>query len=90
MLYRDLDTPALLIDKERLEKNLADMQAYANKYKVKLRPHTKTHKMPEIAMLQLEKGACGIAVAKVGEAECMAQHGIKDIFIANEMFLQRL
>ncbi len=35
MLYRDLDTPALLIDKERLEKNLADMQAYANKYKVK-------------------------------------------------------
>ena len=61
------------------------MQAYANKYKVKLRPHTKTHKMPEIAMLQLEKGACGIAVAKVGEAECMAQHGIKDIFIANEI-----
>lgn len=85
MLYRDLDTPALLIDRERLEKNLVYMQSYADKNKVNLRPHTKTHKMPEIAQMQLKAGACGIAVAKVGEAECMAQHGIKDIFIANEI-----
>ena len=40
MLYRDLDTPALLIDRDRLAKNLADMQSYANNNKVKLRPHT--------------------------------------------------
>lgn len=53
MLYRDLDTPALLIDRERLEKNLVHMQSYADKNKVNLRPHTKTHKMPEIAKMQL-------------------------------------
>ena len=53
MLYRDLDTPALLIDRERLEKNLVYMQSYADKNKVNLRPHTKTHKMPEIAKMQL-------------------------------------
>lgn len=53
MLYRDLDTPALLIDRERLEKNLVHMQSYADKNKVNLRPHTKIHKMPEIPKMQL-------------------------------------
>lgn len=85
MHYMELDTPALLIDRERLLKNLADMQAYADQRKVALRPHAKTHKMPEIAKLQLRQGACGIAVAKVGEAEAMAQNGLTDIFIANEI-----
>ncbi|MBE6099964.1 MAG: hypothetical protein E7197_07905 [Anaerovibrio sp.] len=66
MLYRDLDIPALLIDKERLEKNLADMQSYANNNKVKLRPHTKTHKMPEIAQMQLKAGACGMVHHETG------------------------
>ncbi len=50
-----------------------------------LRPHTKTHKCPEIALMQLRAGAGGITVAKVGEAEEMAKHGITDIFIANEV-----
>ncbi len=85
MRYTELDTPSLLIDRERLLKNLADMQHYADENNVKLRPHTKTHKMPELAMLQETQGACGIAVAKVGEAEVMAQWGLKDIFIANEI-----
>ncbi|MCI8504942.1 MAG: D-TA family PLP-dependent enzyme [Lachnospiraceae bacterium] len=85
MRYFELDTPSLLIDRELLLKNLADMQHYADENKVRLRPHTKTHKMPEIAKLQEEQGACGIAVAKVGEAEVMAQWGLKDIFIANEI-----
>ena len=66
MKFLELDTPALLIDRERLMKNLADMQRYAEENGVKLRPHTKTHKTPEIAKMQLRQGACGIAVAKTG------------------------
>lgn len=85
MKYSELDTPALLIDSVRLTENLIRMQDYANKNGVRLRPHTKTHKMPEIAKLQEQYGACGIAVAKVGEAEAMAEHGLRDIFIANEI-----
>lgn len=85
MKYLELDTPALLIDRERLMKNLADMQRYAEENGVKLRPHTKTHKTPEIAKMQLRQGACGIAVAKTGEAEVMAENGLRDIFIANEI-----
>lgn len=83
--YSSLDTPSLIVDRDILLANLTAMQAKANKFGVKLRPHTKTHKMPEIAKLQIEYGASGITVAKVGEAEVMAAHGIKDIFIANEI-----
>lgn len=85
MRYTELDTPALLIDRERLERNLRDMQRYADENGVQLRPHTKTHKLPAIAKMQLEADSCGIAVAKTGEAEMMAQNGIDDIFIANEI-----
>ena len=85
MRYIELDTPALLIDRERLMKNLKDMQSYADAHGVALRPHTKTHKCPEIAKMQLAAGACGIAVAKVGEAEAMAEAGLDDLFIANEI-----
>ena len=85
MKFIELDTPALLIDREVLMKNLKWMQGYANRHHVELRPHTKTHKMPYIAKLQLEQGACGIAVAKVGEAEVMVQNGFTDVFIANEI-----
>jgi D-serine deaminase-like pyridoxal phosphate-dependent protein len=56
---------------------------------VALRPHTKTHKMPYIAKLQVDAGSCGIAVAKTGEAEVMAKNGIDDIFIANEIVGQK-
>ena len=82
MRYTELDTPSLLIDRERLLKNLADLQQYADENGVSLRPHTKTHKMPKLAKLQVEQGACGIAVAKTGEAEVMADQGLSDIFIA--------
>ena len=85
MTYRELDTPSLLIDREILLDNIAFMQAYADRNGANLRPHTKTHKMPAIAKLQLERGACGVAVAKVGEAEVMAENGIADIFVANEI-----
>ena len=84
-LYQYIDTPALLIDNEVLMSNIKYMQDYVDSHGVKLRPHTKTHKMSEIAKMQLEAGAKGIAVAKIGEAEVYAQKGIDDIFIANEI-----
>lgn len=89
MKYYELDTPALLIDREILMDNLKYMQDYASRNNVRLRPHTKTHKMPYIAKIQCDLGACGIAVAKVGEAEVMAENGLSDIFIANEIVGQQ-
>lgn len=61
------------------------MQAKADKFNVRLRPHTKTHKMPLLAKMAVERGCKGITVAKVGEAEVMAEHGLDDIFIANQI-----
>ncbi|MCI8492748.1 MULTISPECIES: alanine racemase [Anaerotruncus] len=73
MNYKELDTPALIIDREKMMDNLHFMQDYANRQGVALRPHTKTHKIPAIARLQEQLGAKGVTVAKVGEAEVMAQ-----------------
>ncbi len=81
----DLPTPALLIDVDRAEDNIAMMQERADALGLKLRPHIKTHRMPYFAVKQMEAGAVGIACAKIGEAEVMADAGIDDIFIANEV-----
>jgi len=67
----DLDTPALYIDLDVLERNIARMQEQCRAWGVALRPHVKTHKIAEIAQLQLDAGAIGITVAKVGEAEVL-------------------
>ena len=67
----DLDTPALYVDLDVLERNIARMQEQCRAWGVALRPHVKTHKIPEIAQLQLDAGAIGITVAKVGEAEVL-------------------
>ena len=67
----DLDTPALYVDLDALERNIARMQERCRTWGVALRPHVKTHKIPEIAQLQLAAGAIGITVAKVGEAEVL-------------------
>lgn len=85
MNYKELDTPALIIDKKIMMDNIRFMQDYAVRNKVNLRPHTKTHKMSYVAKIQEQHGAIGITVAKVGEAEVMAANGLKDIFIANEI-----
>ncbi|MDQ0338308.1 D-serine deaminase-like pyridoxal phosphate-dependent protein [Caldalkalibacillus uzonensis] len=77
-----IDTPSLVVDAAALEHNLKKMADLAKAKGVKLRPHTKTHKSPYIALKQLEMGATGITVAKLGEAEVMRQHGITDILIA--------
>jgi D-serine deaminase-like pyridoxal phosphate-dependent protein len=77
-----LDTPALLVDLDRLERNIARWQDAADAAGVRLRPHIKTHKSLELAALQRDAGAHGIAVAKVGEAEVFARGGFDDIAIA--------
>lgn len=85
MKIDQIDTPALLIDDTIMTENLKRMQDQADTWNVALRPHTKTHKSPEIARRQVRLGASGITVAKTGEAEVMAAQGIEDIFIANEI-----
>ena len=77
----DLDTPALVIDLDVLERNIADMAAHCKDLGIALRVHTKTHKVPEIAQMQLAAGSQGIVCQKVGEAEVMARAGIRDILI---------
>ena len=67
----ELDTPALYVDLDRLERNIARMQEQCRAWGVALRPHVKTHKIAEIAQMQLDAGAIGITVAKVGEAEVL-------------------
>jgi D-serine deaminase-like pyridoxal phosphate-dependent protein len=78
----DLDTPVTLIDLDRLEKNIRDWQAHADRCGVKFRSHIKTHKIPEIARMQVAAGARGIVCAKVSEAEPFAAAGVEDICIA--------
>ncbi|MBM2813574.1 MAG: D-ser dehydrat protein [Ignavibacteria bacterium] len=79
----ELDTPALIIEISKLEQNLNEMQNIADRNGVKLRAHTKTHKMPALAEMQIARSGHGIAVAKVSEAEVFAQRGFRDIQIAN-------
>lgn len=74
-----LPTPAVLVERSRLFANLDRMQAAATARGVRLRPHAKTHKSPQIAAWQIERGAVGICCAKLGEAEVFADAGIKDI-----------
>jgi len=82
----DLDTPATLIDLDRMEKNIREWQAHAKRCGVQFRPHIKTHKIPEIAQMQIAAGARGIVSAKVSEAEPFAAAGIDDICIAYPVF----
>lgn len=78
----DLDTPYVLVDARRLDRNIQEMARLAEENRVDLRPHVKTHKVPAIARKQIEAGAVGITVAKVSEAEIMADGGLADIFVA--------
>lgn len=85
MRKEELDTPALLLDLDALERNISKMSRFFRDAPSDLRPHVKTHKCPEIARRQIEAGANGITCAKLGEAEVMAQSGIDDILIANQV-----
>ena len=79
MRLTDLPTPAVLVDQPTFERNIARMQEAADARGVRLRPHAKTHKSPDLAALQIARGAVGICCAKLGEAEVFAERGIRDI-----------
>jgi D-serine deaminase-like pyridoxal phosphate-dependent protein len=78
----DLSTPAVLVDLDVLERNIARMASWARDAGVRLRPHAKTHKCPQIGRLQRAAGAWGLSIAKVGEAEVFADAGFDDLFVA--------
>lgn len=82
MNLSDLDTPALLIDLDIMERNLRRVAEYTKTYGLRLRPHTKTHKIPALARMQLASGAVGLSVAKVGEAEVMTAAEPPDLLVA--------
>ena len=82
MLISELDTPALVVDLDVMERNLSQMAEYCRRHNLRLRPHTKTHKIPELAKKQIKSGAVGITVAKLGEAEVMLKAGLQDLLIA--------
>ena len=72
MRVEELDTPALCVDLDVLEKNISDLQSACNALDIPLRVHTKTHKTPAIAQMQIRAGAIGIVSQKIGEAAAMA------------------
>lgn len=82
MRISELDTPALVVDLDVMERNLSQMAEYCRRHHLRLRPHTKTHKIPELAKKQIKSGAVGITVAKLGEAEVMLKAGLKNLLIA--------
>ena len=81
----EVDTPALLLDLDALERNLEHMAFLAREATMKLRPHGKTHKSPVIARLQIMRGAVGQCVQKVAEAEILAWGGVDNILVTNEV-----
>ena len=82
MHISEIETPAVVIDLDVMDRNLSRMAQYSQAHNLNLRPHTKSHKIPELAARQLASGASGITVAKIGEAEVMLDYGITDILIA--------
>ena len=82
MHYREISTPALTVELDAFERNLERVADLCRRQNVGLRPHAKTHKTVEVARMQLARGAVGLTVAKVGEAEVMAGAGFDDILVA--------
>src|SRR5437588_4357686 len=81
----ELATPFLYVEGDRMSSNIDAMAAAARRLGVRLRPHAKTHKVPEIARLQIAAGATGITVSKISEAEVFADAGIDDLFVAYQV-----
>jgi len=80
---RDLNTPVLIVELDALDRNIARMAAFAEAHGLKLRPHAKTHKSPDIARRQIAAGAIGLCCAKIGEAEVMADAGLAGLHITS-------
>jgi D-serine deaminase-like pyridoxal phosphate-dependent protein len=82
MHVSEIETPAIVVDLDVMERNLQRVSDYARSHGLRLRPHTKTHKSPLVGRMQLDTGAAGLTVAKVGEAEVMVRSGTPDLLLA--------
>ncbi|WP_316858705.1 D-TA family PLP-dependent enzyme [uncultured Cohaesibacter sp.] len=81
-MFAQIDTPSVIVDLDIAEANIAKFQDYCDSHGLKVRPHIKTHKLPDLAKLQISKGAIGITCQKVSEAEAMiSEGGIEDVLI---------
>src|SRR3974377_760392 len=85
----EVETPALIIELDALDRNIAKMAEFARASGVRVRPHAKTHKSPAIALRQVAHGAAGQCVQKVGEAEVLVRGGVKDVLVSNEVVGER-
>ena len=88
-IAREIGTPGVVIDMDRVERNIARVQAMCDAAGVANRPHIKTHKSPLLAKMQIAAGAKGITCQKLGEAEVMAEAGIDDILISYNLLGER-
>jgi len=86
----DLDTPALLVDLDRMESNLRRMAGYFARGSAKLRPHFKAHQVLSLATRQVQAGAIGITCARLSQAEALVGEGIRNVLIASEIAGERL
>jgi D-serine deaminase-like pyridoxal phosphate-dependent protein len=80
-----VDTPALLVELDALERNIARMAEFAKRQGVRLRPHGKTHKCAAVARAQIQSGAVGVCCQKVSEAEAFVAGGVEDVLVSNEI-----
>ena len=85
MAIEEVDTPALLVDLDAFERNLQRMADAISGSDARLRPHSKTHKCPVVAMRQIDHGAVGVCCQKVGEAEVMVYGGVGDVLVSNQI-----
>ena len=79
----EIETPFLYLDLDVMDRNIASMVTACQEYGVEWRPHAKCHKQPEIGRQLVNAGAIGLTCAKLSEAEVFAEHGIRDLLIAN-------
>ena len=84
-----IDTPALVVDLDAMQRNLSRMAEFARKHDIRWRPHAKMHKSSALAKLQMQAGAVGVCVQKTAEAEAMVAGGVHDIYISNEVIAPR-
>jgi D-serine deaminase-like pyridoxal phosphate-dependent protein len=85
MPLAEVDTPALILELDAFESNLSRLHESLGERTIKVRPHAKSHKCPQIAMRQIALGAVGVCCQKVSEAEAMVEGGVPDVLIANEV-----
>jgi D-serine deaminase-like pyridoxal phosphate-dependent protein len=80
-----IDTPALVIDLDAMERNLQRMQSFATQHGVRLRPHAKMHKSAALALRQMQAGAVGVCVQKPSEAAALVAAGVTNVYVSNEV-----